>query len=480
VLVTANVVVALLLVGSGLVYGYVRYRIDGIRTGSSAGLSSTPSNNRADQSQAAAGLAPENILLIGNETRLGQVDVHFGNPNLLTGSLSDVIMLVHLDPKARTAALLSIPRDVWAPMPAGSQVGPYEKIDAALNDGSYGPNNLVKAISEDFGIPIQHYVEVDFDGFLQTVNALGGIRMDFPELLYDAVSDLDITHTGCQLLGGQQALALVRSRHLQYDPPGVSPTDKAAWPYDPESNLARIVRDHEVLEVLVKTAESEGLTNPIKLNDFLGAILSQLTIDPGLKAQLIPLAERYHDLNPASAPSTTIPVTGVNNYSYGGAYLGDVEFADQPADDNIIRKWDPGALPVPVAPSSVSVENATSSPTLAASTGSALAADGFHVSSESDTSSSASPEPTLVRYHPGQIAMGFDVFSHLAGMIMLQPDAAVPAGTVTVVAGTTFRVDPPPGTTTTPAAVSAPTPGGQAPSTSATNLTPYDPRPCTN
>jgi hypothetical protein len=56
-----------------------------------------------------------------------------------------------LDPKTNTASILSIPRDLFVPMPAGSPVGTYEKIDAALNDGKNGPDNLIQAITDDLG-----------------------------------------------------------------------------------------------------------------------------------------------------------------------------------------------------------------------------------------------------------------------------------------------------------------------------------------
>lgn len=507
VLVSANVVCAIVLIAVALGYGYVRYELGTIKTGSSAGLSSSDDNpasavagpgggNRAsdDPKRGADGLQPENILLIGNETRKGQVDVNFGNPNQLTGSLSDVVMILHLNPVADTASILSIPRDVFVPMPAHSPVGPYQKIDAALNVGKLGPNNLAEAITEDFGIPINHYVEVDFDGFLQTVNALGGIRMDFPERLYDLEAGLDIYHTGCQLLNGQEALALVRSRHLQYDPPGVDPHDTAAWPYDPESDLARIVRDHTFVRVLASTAKSEGLTNPIKLNNFLHAALKQLTIDPGLKGQLIKLALHYGGLNPNGLPATTIPVTqvtgfGGSGYTYDGAEIGDVEFTDQPADTRTIEKWDPGALPAPVTPRAVRVYDISGTGKEAA-VGGALKADGFHVTAEEAGEAPATQSETLVQYHPGQLAQGFAVFDKLSGAVILQSVASVPKGTVEVQAGTSLAVEPPAahhpaahhaaGKATKKAAptTTVPTPEGEAPSSAADQLTSYDPRAC--
>ncbi|MHB8505294.1 MAG: LCP family protein [Acidimicrobiales bacterium] len=498
VLVGVNIVVAVLVLGAGAVYGYARYELGRVRTGSGLGLAR--GEGHADRSQAYAGLPAENILLIGNETRAGQTAVNFGNPALLSGTLADVIMILHLDPRTRTASILSIPRDLLAPMPAGSPVGSPQKIDAALNDGKLGPNNLVAAIHQDFGITINHYVEVDFDGFLQTVNALGGIRLNFPERLYDAYSGLNINHTGCQLIHGQQALALVRSRHLQYDPPGVSPYDTYAWPYDPESDLARIVRDHIFIRVLAKTAERQGIGNPFKASAFVSAALNQLTIDPGLKAQLVTLIERYHSVNPGSAPARTFPVTFVNGagnagYVFAGANKGDVEFPDEPADLATIRAWDPGSLPVPVRPTAVTVTNISGVAAVATTTAAGLAADGFHVTSQVVGTVPASQSETVVQYRPGQLAEGFDVLEHLSGAVVLQSTAGVPAGTVDVQAGSTLAVIPAHRTTPTstvpPTSVGAsgssatttptttvPTPGGQAPSASKDQLTPYDPRPC--
>jgi LCP family protein required for cell wall assembly len=509
-LIAANVVVALLIVGTGLVYGYGRYRYDSINVGSSAGLSPTDDNvgpsqglspkdsTKASTKDGADGLQPENILLIGNETRAGQTKVNFGNSSELTGTLSDVIMILHLDPKKKTASILSIPRDVFVPMPAGSPVGSYQKVDAALNDGKLGPNNLAEAITQDFGIPINHYVEVDFDGFLQTVDALGGIKVDFPELLYDAYSGLDISKTGCQLIHGQQALALVRSRHLQYDRPGVSPDDVSDWPYDPESDLARIVRDHTFVRILASTAESEGVADPLKLNAFLGAVINQLTIDPGLKKQLITLILHYHDIDPFAAPATTIPVTQVtgedgDGYDFDGNQEGDVEFTDYPSDLSVIEKWDPGAIPSPVKPSAVVVNNISGNDGFASTVGSALQADGFKVTSEQNGTDPGYESETLVQYHPGQLADGIAVVEKLSGAVVLQSLASVPSGTVDVQAGSVLAVhqtaktaktsptsaeSSSSSTTTGSTATTVPTPGGQAPSSSTDQETPYDPRSC--
>ncbi len=486
-LIAANVAVATCLVSAGAVWGYVRYRIDSIHTVAAPSLTSTAKGAK----DSAGGLAPENILLIGNQTRAGitnaQEIAQDGSPTLLSGSLSDVIMILHLDPAKNTASILSIPRDLFLPMPPGSPVGPYQKVDAALNDGVNGPNNLIQAITDDLGIPINHFIELKFDGFQNTVNAIGGINVDFPEPLVDFQSDLGIPTTGCIHINGTQALALVRSRHLQYDPPGLN-APESSWPYDPESDLARIGRDHTFLRILVTTAESQGLTNPLKLNAFLGAVINQITIDPGLKNQLVSLATHYRHLNPAAVPQTTLPVTqvgGSSGYYYNGAAIGDVEFPVQPADNQVIAAWDGSALPAPVAPTSVVVDNLAGTNRLAATTAAALTADGLRVAGTGDVPVPATATETLVQYPPGGIAAAFGVTRYLTGATMLQPVSTLPPGQVRVEVGSAVAVRPPAGAVTpaaagpsAPTTVATPTQGGQTPSSSVDQLQPWDPRPC--
>ncbi|HXW33535.1 MAG TPA: LCP family protein, partial [Acidimicrobiales bacterium] len=135
----------------------------------------------------------ENILLIGSTTRCGlaQQNGAFGICSAqLSGINSDVVMILHLDPDHDRASLLSIPRDTFVPNARHDGVN---KIDAALGDPSGvtnstvgDPSQLVAAIEDDFGIPIQHFVELNFDSFQGVVDALGGIKMYFPMPVYDA------------------------------------------------------------------------------------------------------------------------------------------------------------------------------------------------------------------------------------------------------------------------------------------------------
>ena len=106
--------------------------------------------------------------------------------------------------------------------PDNSQFGTYNRINSSYNSGA---NQLVKTITANFGIPINHVVQVDFSGFQDAVNALGGIYLDFPYPAKDSYSGLNITTPGCQLLNGAQALAVARARHYEYYANGY-------WQYD--------------------------------------------------------------------------------------------------------------------------------------------------------------------------------------------------------------------------------------------------------
>jgi len=494
-LVGANVIVALCLVSTGTVYAYVQSKVGSIKTQAAPHLTKSAAGNPADGS---AKLAPENILLIGNQTRAGLGTNIYGSPTELAGSLSDVIMVLHLDPSKESASILSIPRDLFVPQPPGSPVGPYQKIDAALNDGAKGADNLIQTITTDLGIPINHFVELNFNGFQGTVNALGGINMNFPDPVYDSYSHLDIKTTGCQHLNGFEALALVRARHLQYDPPGVSPNDRSAWPYDPESDLSRIVRDHAFLRELVSTGMSQGVTNPFKANGFIDGIINQIVVDPGFRDQLVTLATHYRHLNPNTAPETTLPVNQVGNasgYSYAGAAIGDVEFANQPLDNQVIAAWDANALPSPVTPLAVEVENRTQSSTSGEDTAAGLRAAGLPVTTVTQGEVASSTAPTWVDYGPGQLPDGLAVLNQLRGAAMLRPVPTITPGTVRVELGSAVSVAPPAttaspgssGSTSSPPAASAHGTvrnlgGGNAldptPSASTDNLTAWDPRPC--
>lgn len=184
------VLFVLLIAAAGLVWSW----ISGIER--SMGISG---EDRADLERVLVRPAQEEqdeafyMLIIGSDAR-GE-----GEP-----SRSDVIMLTRVDPSKGIVTLVSIPRDTMIYRDDGS----IEKINAEYN---YGPAATVRAVSEFAGVDIAHYVEVDFEGLEQVVDALGGVRVDIPNdiMAYDDI----FLPEGEQVLNGEQALAFARERH---------------------------------------------------------------------------------------------------------------------------------------------------------------------------------------------------------------------------------------------------------------------------
>jgi LCP family protein required for cell wall assembly len=422
--------------------------------------------------------ASENILLIGSTTRCGlkQQNAAYGTcAEGVTGVNSDIDMILHLDPATHSVSLLSIPRDTFVP---NARIIGANKIDAALYEG---PSQLITAIEEDFAIPINNYVELNFDTFANVVNALGGVKMYFPIPIYDAESDLNIEHPGCYDLDGFHALQLVRARHLQIQPTP-SNHDPHTWTYEALSDLARIRRTHEFLRVLSAKVATRGLSNPITDQSIMTAVLPSLTVDSGFgESKMVSLAETFAHTSIANVPQYTYPVSDVQTGSllYQGYYYGDVVFPIEPngvkAIDTIfdvksgMDSFTGQALP---SPSSVklTVENGTGVTNQAALIANPLRSKGFDVLSTGDVTPDGPVSETIVWYGgpppPANsdwtspaLAAAESVLDQLAGPAILgyDPHAVTPGATVTVQTGTSVTVIPTASTTTSTKATHAST-----------------------
>ena len=144
----------------------------------------------------------QNILLIGSD----KSDV-IGDPGR-----SDTQMLIRLDPETKSISMLSLPRDLRVLIPDHG----YDKMNTAYSYG--GPPLVVKTFKQITGLPINHFVEVDFAGFWHVVNILGGVYIPVDHKYFVPASadyksiNLD---AGYQLVRGKQALNFVRFRHDQ-------------------------------------------------------------------------------------------------------------------------------------------------------------------------------------------------------------------------------------------------------------------------
>ncbi|MBI3978581.1 MAG: LCP family protein [Chloroflexi bacterium] len=140
---------------------------------------------------------------------------------------ADVIMLASIDPLTKRAVLLSIPRDLWVPIPGHGT----DRINAAYAFGSaQGPANggaklTIKTIEQNFQVQIDHYVATDFRCFAQVVDVIGGVTIDVPQPITDTHFGEDqegrprVLHfdAGSQLMDGKRALEYVRTRHADSD-----------------------------------------------------------------------------------------------------------------------------------------------------------------------------------------------------------------------------------------------------------------------
>jgi LCP family protein required for cell wall assembly len=498
--------VALIAVGLGATAGYGWYLNHQIDRVPIKGLMPEPTSG--------AEANTENILMIGSTNRcaLTEQNPAYGLCSQgVTGINSDVVMILHLDPATHGLTVLSIPRDLFVP---NARATGANKIDAALVEG---PSQLVAAIQEDFGIPIQHYVELNFDTFANVVNALGGIKMYFPEPVYDAYSGLDIKTTGCLQLNGVEALQVVRARHLQYKPASLTTNDVALWPYDPNSDLARILRDHEFLRVLATTMAKKGLSSPITDEQIISAVAPQLQVDSGFSAsQMVSLVRTFHSVNANNAPQLSLPVLvdGNGSYVYDGGNYGDIEFPSLAQDRQTIDEFlgvnadtdtMTGAQLVAPRTVSVSVMNGTGVTDQAAQTADNLQTSGFKIIDTGNTDPVAQQSETVVYYgsEGGSGEADAETVAHaLSGVVIMAYDPKMMSGgaDVTVVTGTDFSVDNASLSDQVSSTVSSgthltavvtqvskssvngasSTAGLSAPSSSNPPLEPWDPRSCTS
>jgi len=510
-IVIVSLVVLLVIVGSGA--GYAYYLTHDLNRVQVRGLSGAFTTGQE--------AGTENILMVGSTDRcsLAVQNPAYGICSQgVTGVNSDVIMILHADPTHHRLALLSIPRDLF--IPNARRSGP-NKIDAGLFQGL---TQLTAAIEEDFGIPIQHAVSLNFDQFANIVDALGGINMSFPVSVFDwaptgggvsgnqpVSSGLNQRAAACVHLNGTQALEVVRARHLLYETPSSNPNDPYSWQPEAQSDLARIRRDHEFLRVLGSAVAKQGLGDPIADINLINSVKSDLTFDQEWSVNdMANLVLDFHSINIGSVPQLTLPVSVVNDpngrggaLQYHGYGYGDVEFPAQSQDQTAIDQLlgvgpttdSMTGLPLPALSSvTVSVSNATGAANQATDTAAALAQLGFHTVGVADSQPAGDVAETYVYYgsrSPGTEAAAEAVVRSLSGSVIMAYDPAqvIDGAQVTVVTGTQFTVNAPPqsapgsaaaASSTSPPATSTPSSSGSiaAPTPTTSNLQPWDPRAC--
>ena len=503
--------VLVVLVGGGA--GYAYYLAHDLHREEVKGLHSALSTG--------AEAGSENILMVGSTSRCA-LKVQNPDYGLCQGSAtspavngvnSDVIMILHVDPAHHRLALLSIPRDLFIP---NARSDGANKIDAGLYEGI---SQVVAAIQEDFGIPIQHAVSLNFDQFANVVDALGGINMSFPMSVFDwggdpppngtGSSGLNVQAATCVHLNGTQALQVVRARELRYKAPGDG-SDPYYWTAENQSDLARIRRDHEFLRVLATAVSKQGLGNPITDLNLINSVKGDLTFDQSWPvSDMVNLVTTFHSVSINSVPQLTLPVAVATfgNYHYQGsaAGYGDIEFPvegqGQSAIDQVlgISATTDSMTGKPLPPASsvtVSVVNGSGVTNQATDTSAALGALGFKMVGLGDATPVAPYAETVVYYgsrSPAVEAAAEKVARSITGQVILgyDPTQVLNGAQVTVVTGTQFAVNAPPTSSTPTTAVAGS--GGASTTTTTTSgagaaftspspttqkLQPWDPRAC--
>ena len=209
----------------------------------------------------------DNYLLVGSDSRAAG-DPNTGEGGGDIGNRSDTMMVLRYDKAAGTAALLSIPRDLYADV-----AGHRGRINGAYNDG---PAELVRVIKLSLDIPIHHYVEIDFFGFKDLVDALGGVTVCFPYPARDFNTGLDVPYPGCWELNGTQGLAYARSRHYE------QLKEDGQWHEDPTSDLGRSTRQRDFVNRCLQSALETIKADPFRAGDLARAMMSAIRIDTGL------------------------------------------------------------------------------------------------------------------------------------------------------------------------------------------------------
>ncbi len=237
-----------------------------------------------------------NVLLVGSDSRAGD-NKKYGQHMANEGERTDTIILLHVSPNRDKAMLISFPRDSMVQIPScknartkAAMPPRLDMINSAFNEGGMGCT--INTIEANTNIRVDHFIKVDFTGFKNIVDALGGIQICVPSAVDDKQAKLHLT-AGKQIVKGETALAYVRARHSMGD----------------GSDISRIKRQQIFLSQVVKKATSgDTLTNPIKLTGFVKAAAQSVVMDPQLDVDtLIQIAQSARSLTAKGVKFITVP-----------------------------------------------------------------------------------------------------------------------------------------------------------------------------
>ena len=275
-----------LITGLGMVYFY-RHLNDNIASQSLDKLGERPEKVYAGNGE------PLNILVMGDDTRAGDDANKIDNE---TGGGSDTTILVHLSADRSRAYAISIPRDsiIDRPECGDSPAATDVMWNAAYSIG--GPLCTAAQLEAMTGVYVDHYVVVDFNGFGDMVDAVGGVPVCVPEDLVDKAHQIFVPAGDPSLLSGDQALDYVRARYV--------------GELIQQNDISRIRRQQTFIAALVREVQSAGtLTRPDRVVKFLDAATQSLETDDNLDsvAKIGRLALQLQDIGLEKVKFVTLP-----------------------------------------------------------------------------------------------------------------------------------------------------------------------------
>ncbi len=381
-----------------------------------------------------------NVLLVGSDSRdrlTGDLADQAGK-NQVSGQRSDTIMVLHVDARQKKAAIMSVPRDLYVKV-AGTNRS--DRINTAFASG--GPQGLIQTITDNLSIQINHYMEIDFVGFRDIVETVGGVDVYVPAPARDKGSGLDISEPGCITFRGDQSLAWVRSRQYEY-------FESGQWRKDPTSDLGRIQRQQDFIRRMMKKAVSSGLTNPLTLNRIIGIGVDDVTIDSAMStSDLARVARRFRSLDADTVDMQTLPTTPA---TIGGASVLRLDREKAQAAIDRLNGVEADAAEVRPGDVRVRVLNGSGADGAAATAGEALVGAGFNLADKGDADN-YKYRRTVVRHATGQKAKATLLARYLEAGATVQEDASLRTVDATVVVGSDFA-----GVRSAPADAAAPAP----------------------
>ena len=332
------------------------HRVDGTAAPDSSPITapdSLPDSAPAD-TLPVAHLAATNFLVVGADSnacadRASPYAASFatGSSN---GERTDTIMVVRLDPSSNRVSVLSFPRDLWVKIP-GNGTG---RINAAYRHDD--PQLLIDTLRSEFQVPVDHFIQLDFCAFKKFVDGVGGVTVPMLYPVRDRSTGLDVPQPGCTSLNGDEALAYVRSRHLEYlDSTGV-------WHEDPTSDLGRIARQQDFLRRVLSRTSSSGMLTPRAVTALYEAYRDDLVVDSGLTiANLLEFVATLSAVRPADISGYQIEATP-RNIAGASVLIWDHNSPSTNAILDIFRGLPPASTaPVPVSAGTAPASNTPSS-----------------------------------------------------------------------------------------------------------------------